>query len=133
MDEKCKFIHHFFSTACINCVGIIPSLCYSCYLCFTQSMIEINQLPKAGLMALDQAQNNAPVITRSGFQFLLMERSSQVINECSDGSHQWRKTAYKPINSMVRSLVQIQGWQQSLFDMNLLNIPNPLYIALRSL
>ena len=54
---------------------------------FTQSMIEINQLPKAGLMALDQAQNNAPVITRSGFQFLLMERSSQVINECSDGSH----------------------------------------------
>jgi len=38
----------------------------------------VHTLLQAGLMALDQAQNNAPVITRSGFQFLLMERSSQV-------------------------------------------------------
>jgi hypothetical protein len=33
---------------------------------------------QAGLMSRDETQNNAPVITRSGFQFLLMERSSQV-------------------------------------------------------
>ena len=29
-------------------------------------------------MARDESQDNAPVITRSGFQFLLMDRSSQV-------------------------------------------------------
>ena len=34
--------------------------------------------PQAGLMSPDENQGNAPVITRSGFQFLLMERSSQV-------------------------------------------------------
>ena len=33
---------------------------------------------QAGLMSPDEAQDNAPVITRAGFQFLLMERSSQV-------------------------------------------------------
>ena len=33
---------------------------------------------QAGLMSPDENQGNAPVITRSGFQFLLMERSSQV-------------------------------------------------------
>ena len=32
----------------------------------------------SGLMNTDEAQGGAPVITRSGFQFLLMERSSQV-------------------------------------------------------
>ena len=36
-------------------------------------------LLQAGLMSPDTTQDNAPVITRSGFQFLLMERSSQVI------------------------------------------------------
>jgi len=35
-------------------------------------------LLQAGLMSPDGQQDNAPVITRSGFQFLLMERSSQV-------------------------------------------------------
>ena len=34
--------------------------------------------PQAGLMSPDENQGNAPAITRSGFQFLLMERSSQV-------------------------------------------------------
>ena len=34
--------------------------------------------PQAGLMSPDENQGNSPVITRSGFQFLLMERSSQV-------------------------------------------------------
>jgi len=38
----------------------------------------VRTLLQAGLMAKDEAQNNAPVITRSGFQFLLMDRSSQV-------------------------------------------------------
>jgi len=38
----------------------------------------VSTLLQAGLMALDESQNNAPVITRSGFQFLLMERGSQV-------------------------------------------------------
>ena len=36
-------------------------------------------LLQAGLMSPDGQQDNAPVITRSGFQFLLMERSSQVM------------------------------------------------------
>ena len=34
---------------------------------------------QAGLMCPDESQDNAPVITRSGFQFLLMERASQVL------------------------------------------------------
>ncbi|XP_023344545.1 general transcription factor IIH subunit 4 [Eurytemora carolleeae] len=38
----------------------------------------VHTLLQAGLMSRDETQNNAPVITRSGFQFLLMERSSQV-------------------------------------------------------
>jgi len=38
----------------------------------------VHTLLQAGLMARDEQQNNAPVITRSGFQFLLMDRSSQV-------------------------------------------------------
>jgi len=42
-------------------------------------------LLKAGLMSRDESQNNAPVITRSGFQFLLMERSSQVHYNLSSG------------------------------------------------
>jgi predicted transcriptional regulator len=42
-------------------------------------------LLQAGLMSRDESQNNAPVITRSGFQFLLMERSSQVQYNLSSG------------------------------------------------
>lgn len=38
----------------------------------------VRTLLQAGLMVPDETQDNAPVITRSGFQFLLMERSSQV-------------------------------------------------------
>jgi len=38
----------------------------------------VRTLLQAGLMAKDEQQSNAPVITRSGFQFLLMDRSSQV-------------------------------------------------------
>lgn len=38
----------------------------------------VRTLLQAGLMSPDEAQGGAPVITRSGFQFLLMERSSQV-------------------------------------------------------
>jgi len=38
----------------------------------------VRTLLQAGLMCPDEAQDNAPVITRSGFQFLLMERASQV-------------------------------------------------------
>jgi len=38
----------------------------------------VRTLLQAGLMSPDEAQDNAPVITRAGFQFLLMERSSQV-------------------------------------------------------
>jgi len=38
----------------------------------------VRTLLQAGLMCPDESQDNAPVITRSGFQFLLMERSSQV-------------------------------------------------------
>ena len=38
----------------------------------------VRTLLQAGLMSPDESQDHAPVITRSGFQFLLMERSSQV-------------------------------------------------------
>jgi len=38
----------------------------------------VRTLLQAGLMTPDESQDNAPVITRAGFQFLLMERSSQV-------------------------------------------------------
>jgi len=38
----------------------------------------VRTLLQAGLMATDEAQDGSPVITRSGFQFLLMERASQV-------------------------------------------------------
>jgi len=38
----------------------------------------VRTLLQAGLMCPDEKQDNAPVITRSGFQFLLMERASQV-------------------------------------------------------
>lgn len=38
----------------------------------------VRTLLQAGLMCPDESQDNAPVITRSGFQFLLMERASQV-------------------------------------------------------
>ena len=38
----------------------------------------VRTLLQAGLMCPDERQDNAPVITRSGFQFLLMERASQV-------------------------------------------------------
>ena len=38
----------------------------------------VRTLLQAGLMSPDESQDNAPVITRAGFQFLLMERSSQV-------------------------------------------------------
>jgi len=38
----------------------------------------VRTLIHSGLMNTDEAQGGAPVITRSGFQFLLMERSSQV-------------------------------------------------------
>jgi len=38
----------------------------------------VRTLLQAGLMSPDENQGNSPVITRSGFQFLLMERSSQV-------------------------------------------------------
>ena len=44
----------------------------------------VRTLLQAGLMCPDESQDNAPVITRSGFQFLLMERASQV----------WLKTLY---------------------------------------
>ena len=39
----------------------------------------VRTLLQAGLMSPDESQDHAPVITRSGFQFLLMERSSQVM------------------------------------------------------
>merc|ERR1719471_2153725 len=38
----------------------------------------VRTLLQAGLMTPDQGQDSAPVITRQGFQFLLMDRSSQV-------------------------------------------------------
>ena len=38
----------------------------------------VRTLLQAGLMSPDESQDNSPVITRAGFQFLLMERSSQV-------------------------------------------------------
>jgi len=38
----------------------------------------VTTLLQSGLMARDESQDNASVITRSGFQFLLMDRSSQV-------------------------------------------------------
>jgi len=38
----------------------------------------LRTLLQAGLMTTDESQDNSPVITRSGFQFLLMERPSQV-------------------------------------------------------
>jgi len=38
----------------------------------------VHTLLQSGLMSRDETQDNAPVITRSGFQFLLMDRSSQV-------------------------------------------------------
>ena len=38
----------------------------------------VRTLLEAGLMQPDESQDNAPVITRQGFQFLLMDRSSQV-------------------------------------------------------
>ena len=41
----------------------------------------VRTLLQAGLMCPDQKQDNAPVITRSGFQFLLMERASQVCRQ----------------------------------------------------
>ena len=47
---------------------------------------------KSGLMARDESQDNASVITRSGFQFLLMDRSSQVYHFLT--SDNWPNSIY---------------------------------------
>ena len=57
----------------------------------------VRTLLQAGLMSPDEAQGGAPVITRSGFQFLLMERSSQVREIITRLVIDWDK----PVNSVM--------------------------------